>query len=107
MTSVTPVEENPFVELVSPVAPSPELGPAAYGRPAPSWSGLANARVSVVENGKANAEDLLETLRGLLVSRYGAVRGITIHKEVSGPVHDDALAALVAGSDLVLVGSAD
>ena len=68
---------------------------------------MANARVSIVENGKANAEELLENLRGLLISRYGAVRGVTVHKEVSGPVHDDALAALVAGSDLVLVGSAD
>jgi hypothetical protein len=101
------VEENPFVELVSPVAPAPELGPAAFGRPAPSWSGLANARVSIVENGKTNAEMLLEALRDLLVSRYGAVRGITVHKEVSGPVHDEALAGLLAGSDLVLVGSAD
>ena len=77
------------------------------GRPAPSWSGLAGARVSIVENGKANAEEVLEGLRGLLISRHGAVRGITIHKEVSGPVHDEALAALVAASDLVLVGSAD
>ena len=107
MTSVTPVDEDTFVELVSPVAPAPDRGPAAFGRPAPSWSGLASARVSIVENGKANAEDLLEALRGLLVSQYGAVRGITIHKEVSGPVHGEALAALVAGSDLVLVGSAD
>ena len=107
MTSVTPVDEDSVVELVSPVAPAPNRGPAAYGRPAPFWSGLANARVSLVENGKANAEDLLEALRELLVRRYGAVRGITIHKEVSGPVHDEAMAALVAGSDLVLVGSAD
>jgi hypothetical protein len=107
MTSVTPVEDDTFVELVNPVAPAPDRGPAASGRPAPSWSGLANARVSIVENGKANAEDLLEALQGLLVSRYGAIRGITIHKEVSGPVHDEALAALVARSDLVLVGSAD
>jgi len=101
------VEENPFVELVSPVAPPPDLGPAAFGRPAPLWPGLARARVSIVENGKANAEALLEALRELLVTRYGAVRGITVHKEVSGPVHDEALSALLAGSELVLVGSAD
>ena len=99
------MEDNAVVELVSPVAPAPDLGRS--DQLARTWSGLANARVSIVENGKANAEELLENLRGLLISRYGAVRGVTVHKEVSGPVHDDALAALVAGSDLVLVGSAD
>jgi hypothetical protein len=43
----------------------------------------------------------------LLISRYDAVAGITVHKEVSGPIREVALADLVAGSDLVLVGSAD
>jgi hypothetical protein len=102
------VEGKEFIELVSPLAPAPASGVAGVeARVAPAWSGFRQARVSIVENGKANALELLHGLRASLISRYGALPGITIHKEVSGPIRDDAMAELAAGSELVLVGTAD
>ena len=102
------MEEDGFVELISPVAPAPDLGERRAERQVTApWRGFDGARVSIVDNGKTNASELLEGLRDLLVTRYGAVRGIIVRKEVSGPIRDDDLAALVSGSDLVLVGSAD
>ena len=102
------VEQDAYVEMVSPVAPAPDRGEAGGSRRTGKvWSGFGGARVSIVDNGKANALPLLEDLQRLLISRYDAVAGITVHKEVSGPIREAALADLVAGSDLVLVGSAD
>ena len=102
------VEGKEYIELVSPLAPSPDSGGAGVeARVAPAWSGFRQARVSIVENGKANALELLDGLQAALISRYGAIPGITIHKEVSGPIREDAMAELAAGSDLVLVGTAD
>jgi hypothetical protein len=102
------MEQDGFVELVSPVAPAPELGERwAERRVTAPWRGFDGARVSIVDNGKTNASELLEGLRELLVGRHGAVLGIIVRKEVSGPIRDDDLAALVTESDLVLVGSAD
>jgi hypothetical protein len=97
-----------YLELVSPVAPVPDLDERSAGHSTLEvWRGFRTARVSIVDNGKANALELLETMQELLVARHGAVRGVTVHKEVSGPIHDDDLAELAAASDLVLVGSAD
>jgi hypothetical protein len=102
------MQHNDYVELVSPVAPSPGMDEQRSGYPVTAaWPGLAAARVSIVENGKANALELLGAMQELLIVRHGAIRGVTVHKEVSGPIHDDDLAWLVARSDLVLVGSAD
>jgi hypothetical protein len=102
------VEQDAFLELVSPVAPAPQTGdPGACRRPVKPWSGFGDVRVSIVENGKANAWELLEGVRASLILGHGALRGVTVHKEVSGPLREGALAELVAGSDLVLVGSAD
>ena len=99
------VKQDGYVEMVSPVAPAREAG--VVRRTDRVWSGFGGARVSIVDNGKANALELLEDLQALLISRFGAVPGITVHKEVSGPIREAPLADLVAGSDLVLVGSAD
>jgi hypothetical protein len=98
---------NSHLELVSPMAPAPPTTPVSGRRSAPAWTDFSGARVSVVENGKHNALELLEAMRSLLVTNYGAVPGITVHKEVSGPIYDQDLARLADASDLVLVGTAD
>lgn len=98
---------NSHLELVSPVAPAPDTSQVSGRRPTPAWTDFSGARVSLVENGKHNAFELLEAMRSSLVAHHGAVRGITVHKEVSGPIGDQDLSRLADGSDVVLVGTAD
>lgn len=99
-------EEPPgYLELICPIAPEPVAKEAAAAD-LPSVR-LDGARVSLVDNTKANAIELLDAYQRLLVRDFGAVPGITIHKPVSGALTDDTLAALDKGSELVLVASAD
>lgn len=97
-----------YVELVSPVAPAPG-SPAAPEVDAQVIArlALAGARVSIVDNSKSNAREVLDAFRDLLIDSYGAAAGMTVTKPVSGPIGDEVLSELARGSDLVLVGSAD
>jgi hypothetical protein len=93
-----------YVELVSPVAPDPQVTEEQGARRPFALSG---ARVSIVDNSKSNAKEVLEALRRRLVDSHGTRPGITVRKPVSGPIEDRSLAALRDQSDLVLIGSAD
>jgi hypothetical protein len=97
------------VLLISPVAPRvaapPALGPSS-GAIAVGID-VAGLRVSVVENSKPNAVELLTFVQRGLIAEHGARPGTVIHKPISGAITAEALAALVESSDLVLVGSAD
>jgi hypothetical protein len=97
-----------YVELVLPVAPAlvtPDA--AADGRRIPPGDGIGGARVSLLNNGKANALELLQSLQELLTSNWSMTPGITVHKPTNGPLNQGALNAITDASDLVLVASAD
>jgi hypothetical protein len=96
------------LELVSPVAPDPQVRTNGGKRRAllPPRD-LRGMRVSLMDNSKSNARKLLSAMQELLVSRHGAARGITILKPVNGPLDRSAVEALEQSSDLVLLASAD
>ena len=90
------------VRLVDPTAPEPAAAATSGG-----VGDLRGARVGVLENGKQHAELLLTGLAAALADGHGAVRADTHHKSVAAPAEPAVIDALVAGADLVLVGSAD
>ena len=100
--------DTTYIELVVPVPPQPEAhGSEPVAMTSLSRDTMAGRRVSIVDNQKSNALELMLELRHLLVSSFGASPGIVVTKEVSGPLGDGAIVDLQNGSDLVLVGSAD
>jgi hypothetical protein len=69
---------------------------------------LDGARISILDNSKANAGALLGRLLDLLVQRFAAQPGIVVRKGSAGaPATPELLERLRAASDLVLTGSAD
>jgi hypothetical protein len=95
-----------FLDLVSP------FPVRSGGKRAPSSAPviartLEGARLGLVDNGKANAAEVLEELRDLLQERCGVVPGITVRKPVNGPLDQAGLDALQENADIVLVASAD
>jgi hypothetical protein len=98
------VKETTVPTILSPVPPvrveANEL--------APRLATLTGARISILDNSKANAGPLLEQVRALLIERHGAVRGRDERKSSSGiPASEGILTRLRTDSDLVLTASAD
>lgn len=93
-----------MVKILSPVSPVAFNG----RRLAPRLSDLAGVRVSVLDNSKANAGLLLESIVRGLVENDNAVRGIAERKSsASIAATPSTLERLRQSSDLVLAGSAD
>ena len=89
------------MEVLNPVraAPTP-LRALAPRRP------LAGARVGVLDNSKPNADTLLGRVAELLVARHGAA-SITRWRKPGASRPAAMIEEVVAGSDVVLTGSAD
>jgi hypothetical protein len=70
---------------------------------------LAGRRIVVLDNGKPNARLVMEHVARRLAERTGAVVGATVPKRggAATPAEPDEFAAVRAGADLVLTGSAD
>jgi hypothetical protein len=97
-----------YVELVVPVVPALLTAEAVQdGGRIPPRESIRGTRVSLLNNGKANALELLQSLQELLINNWSMTRGITAHKPTNGPLEQAALNAIADASDLVLVASAD
>jgi len=69
---------------------------------------LAGKRIGVLDNGKTNALLLLTEMAHLLAARTGATIGRIVSKRTAAePCEEPTLTTVLAGSDLVLTGSAD
>src|SRR5436305_15042011 len=69
-------------------------------------SSLAGLRVGILDNSKPNAEVLLGRVAELLVARAGA-GPVTVWRKPGASRPATVIAEVVAGSDVVLTGSAD
>jgi hypothetical protein len=69
---------------------------------------LAGGRLTVIENGKPRAGELLGTIAGQLVERFGlASYEVFAKPSASKVITDDQVAAIAAASDVVLTGLGD
>ena len=90
--------------IYNPVAPALATERAL----APRLSSLTGARIGLLDNSKSNAGGLLTAVRQALIADFGATEGPSLRKGSAGqPASEETLAALVAGADLILTGSAD
>lgn len=90
--------------IISPIPPVAATTLKLSRRP----DDLRGARISILDNSKANAGPLLAKVVDELVATAGAVWGIKERKSSAGiPASEDILERLRTNSDLVLTASAD
>lgn len=83
--------------------------PAVKSTLVPATRGsLAGARLTVIENGKPRAKELLGAIAAALVERFG-LGSYDIYSKpgASQVITDDAAAAIAGGTDVVLTGLGD
>jgi hypothetical protein len=90
------------LSVVSPLgATAGDVKPLARRRPS-----LSGVRVGILDNSKPNAEALLGRVAELLVERAGA-GPVTVWRKPGPSRPATVIDEVVAGSDVVLTGSAD
>jgi hypothetical protein len=90
------------MDVLTPVRVAPTPSRAL----APRRGTLAGARIGVLDNSKPNADTLLGRLAELLAERHGAA-SIARWQKPGASRPAAVVDEVVAGSDLVLTGSAD
>jgi hypothetical protein len=91
------------VRILSPVGQTFVTEVAAAPRPA----SLAGLRPGILENRKANARLLMETMVDGLRERVGLAATTIGSKPVAGPPPPSTFDLLVRNSDFIVVGSSD
>jgi len=75
---------------------------------APRPKSIAGLRVGLVDNSKFNSDQLLLRIAGLLERDYGAQAHIMRRKKSAGArPHDEIVAELKAGADVIVAGIGD
>ena len=75
---------------------------------APKLAKLEGARIGIVENGKLNAEEMLNEVAQLFVQRHGCtVRTIASKKNPSAPAPGQTLVNVAQEVDFLLTGLGD
>ena len=75
--------------------------------PAPRPQSLDGLRPGILENRKANARLLMETMIERLGERFDLGDTVVGSKPVGGPPSDSTIDALRNGADFLLIGSCD
>jgi len=75
---------------------------------APALNSLAGARIGILENGKLNAEAMLNEVAALFVARQGCtVRTLASKKNASAPAPGATLTQVAQEVDFLLTGLGD
>ena len=91
------------IEILSPQAHVAVREVAAAPRP----RSLVGLRPGILENRKANARLLMETMVARLGDRHELGQVVVGSKPVGGPPSDSTIDALRNGADFILIGSCD
>ena len=91
------------IEILSPLAHVAVREATAAPRP----SLLAGLRPGILENRKANARLLMETMVERLGERFDLGEMVVGSKPVGGPPSDSTIDSLRNGADFLLIGSCD
>ena len=75
---------------------------------APALATLDSARIGVLENGKLNAEEMLNEVAALFVQRHGCtVRMLSSKSNASAPAPANTLVKLAQDVDFLITGLGD
>ncbi|MBN9514770.1 MAG: hypothetical protein J0H97_15295 [Alphaproteobacteria bacterium] len=92
------------MQLYSPMSTTPKR--KAFR--APPLAGLDGARIGILENGKLNAEEMLNEVAQLFVERHGCtVRMLSSKSNASAPAPSPTLVKLAQDVDFVVTGLGD
>jgi hypothetical protein len=92
------------MQLYSPLSTTPKR--KAFR--APALATIEGMRIGVLENGKLNAEEMLNEVAALFVERYGCtVRTLASKKNASAPAQANTLVQVAQEVDFLLTGLGD
>ena len=92
------------MQLYSPMA----MPPKRKAVRAPALASLDGARIGVLENGKLNAEEMLNEVAALFVERHGCtVRMLSSKSNASAPASANTLVKLAQDVDFLITGLGD
>lgn len=75
---------------------------------APALASLEGTRIGVLENGKLNAEEMLNEVAALFVERHGCtVRTLASKKNASAPAPGNTLVRVAQDVDFLITGLGD
>jgi hypothetical protein len=92
------------MQLYSPLATTPKRKAVR----APALAGIDGLRIGILENGKLNAEEMLNEVAALFVQRNGCtVRTLASKKNASAPAPGNTLTTVAQEVDFLLTGLGD
>jgi hypothetical protein len=92
------------MQLYSPLSTTPRR--KAFR--APALSGIDGLRIGILENGKLNAEEMLNEVANLFVERNGCVvRTLASKKNASAPAPGNTLVTVAQEVDFLISGLGD
>ena len=75
---------------------------------APAVASLEGARIGILENGKLNAEEMLNEVAALFVQRHGCtIRTFASKRNASAPAPGNTLVKIAPDVDFLLTGLGD
>jgi hypothetical protein len=75
---------------------------------APAVASLEGARIGILENGKLNAEEMLNEVAALFVQRHGCtIRTLASKRNASAPAPGNTLVKIAPDVDFLLTGLGD
>ena len=92
------------MQLYSPLSTTPRRKAVR----APALAKIDGLRIGVLENGKLNAEEMLNELAQLFVQRHGCtVRSLASKKNASAPAPSNTLTTVAQEVDFLITGLGD
>ena len=92
------------MQLYSPMSTTPKRKSVR----APVLTSIDGLRIGILENGKLNAEEMLNEVASLFVQRHGCtVRTLTSKKNASAPAPSNTLVSVAQEVDFLITGLGD
>ncbi len=92
------------MQLYAPTAPAPKRKALR----APALASLEGARIGILENGKLNAEEMLNEVAQLFVQRHGCtIRTLASKRNASAPAPGNTLVTVAQDVDFLITGLGD
>ena len=92
------------MQLYAPTAPAPKRKALR----APALASIEGARIGILENGKLNAEEMLNEVARLFVQRHGCtIHTLASKRNASAPAPGNTLVTVAQDVDFLITGLGD